>query len=447
MVVTPIKINAKSAQIGMYVSKLDRPLEQTPFSIEGFYVRDLNEVKQLGLYCDFIFIDSQKGIAPEAVSGSEKKEPLVYRGKLKSISANPSIYPEVEPLKKEITLAQTVYQQLVDEIDQVMNQVQAEDVVSLKPLLKLVYAMVDSMVRNPDAFIWFVRVRKMEGSPYYYLLRSASFVVLFARHLGLARNDLRALAISLLLRDIGLFSLPKDLRKMIIGEKLNSQKKSTSIDPAIGKMIVDKTVEQLKTFAEIPPKSIKIIKMYRERLNGTGYPQQIKGDEIYSLAKIAGLVVFYDEVSYLAGKKCAIAISKSVSRLYKVRGIYFQSDLIAEFIKAVGLYPTGTLVKLSNDKIAIVAEQNYEFRLKPKVILLLDEHGEEYKKYQFFDLYSENQRKKALINSGKKREHDVDMIDIVEDIEPYDYPIKVSKIRQQLIPMLDKKSLRSFFRW
>ena len=71
--------------------------------------------------------------------------------------------------------------------------------------------MVASMIHNPDAFMWLLRVRriKMDEHSYYYLLRSSSWAILFARHLGLPKNSLQALALSLLLRDVGQLQLPK----------------------------------------------------------------------------------------------------------------------------------------------------------------------------------------------------------------------------------------------
>ncbi len=182
-----------------------------------------------------------------------------------------------------------------------------------------------------------------------------------------------------------------------------------------------------KQFDEVTPKVTKIIKMHCERLDGHGFPQGLNGDQIFLLAKILGVASYYDQVSYLQGDKCCALTSKAVSRLYKIRGTHFQDDLVVEFIKAIGMYPTGTLVKLSNDYIAVVTEQNYARRLKPKVLLVVDENNRALDNYQYMDLMADDMK-----------------VDIVGDIEPYNYPIKVTKIRCEHIEANKKKKLFGF---
>lgn len=99
--------------------------------------------------------------------------------------------------------------------------------------------------------------------------------------------------------------------------------------------------------------------MHNERLNGSGFLNQLTGDQISLLAKIAGIGSYYDKLSYFPQAKRATPVSKYISRLYEVRGSQFQDDIIVEFIQAIGLCLTGTLVKLSSNEISVVAEQNY----------------------------------------------------------------------------------------
>ncbi|MFT7387273.1 MAG: HD-GYP domain-containing protein (c-di-GMP phosphodiesterase class II) [Candidatus Endobugula sp.] len=430
--IKPIKLDVRYIELGMYVSALDRPWQKTPFPIQGFYVRDRSEIKQLKVHCQYVYIDIIKGIAPSDKTLLDVKTaqdlPDTYRGPLKAIYVDDKVYQDRQTVASEMTLAHAVYDRLMLEMATVMGQITTRSKVSPMPFINASYAMVDSIVRNPDAFMWLVRVRKMDKKdPFYYLLRSAAWSVVFGQHLGLSKTNLRVLALSTILRDVGRLTLPKVLLSIKAGDPCDS---------GVGKIVVEQTITLLKDISDIPPKVIKTVSMMFERLNGSGYPKQLQGDEISFLSKIAGVAVFYDEATYRKGELCSIPSSQSISRLYEARGKQFQDDLVVEFIKAFGLYPTGTLVKLSTGEIAIVAEQNYARRLKPRVMVVVDKRGEALDQLDHVDLMVGDMRSIALPLPSHVRKTEAQIpsrIDIAEDVQPYDYPIKVTKIRERYI--------------
>jgi len=432
VVIKPIRIDVGHVELGMYVSSLDRPWEKTPFPIQGFYIRDRSEIKQLKIHCLYVYIDIVKGIAPSEKNILNAKKhhdlPDVFRGKLSPIYRDDTVYSTIEPLSDELNVAEQVYDTLMSEVDAVMASIMQKSTVTLKPFMHAAYAMVDSIARNPDAFMWLVRVRKTdEKEPYYYLLRSAAWATVFGRHLGLSKGNLRMLVLSVMLKDVGRLTLPKILLSRKAGDPSNS---------GVGQIIVEQTVTSLKEMTEVPPKVIKTISLMFERLNGSGYPKQLQGDDIPFLSKVAGIASFYDEVTYIKGELCSIPSSQSVSQLYTARGMQFQDDLVVEFIKAFGLYPTGTLVKLSTKEIAIVTEQNYIRRLKPRVMVVVDKQGNALDNLHYIDLMIGDTRNIVPPSPSRIRRAEAQIpsrVDLVEDVQPYDYPIKVTKIRLEHI--------------
>ena len=436
--IKPIKLDVRYIELGMYVSALDRSWQKTPFPIQGFYVRDRAEIKQLKVHCQYVYIDIVKGIVPSdktLLDGTVSQDlSEIYRGPLRAIYVDDAVYKGSETLTSEMTLAQHAYHALMTEIAGVMVQVTKRSDVLLKPLMDASYAMVDSIARNPDAFMWLVRVRKTdEKDPFYYLLRSASWAVAFGRHLGLSKANLRILALSTILREVGRLTLPKVLLSSKAGDPSHS---------GVGQIIVEQTIAVLKSIHDVPPKVIKTVSMMFERLNGSGYPHQHQGDDIPFLSKIAGVAVFYDEATYLKGELCSIPSSQSISRLYEARGKQFQDDLVVEFIKAFGLYPTGTLVKLSTGEIAIVTEQNYTRRLKPRVMVVVDKSGKALGSFDYLDLMVGDTRNIVPPSSSRIRKAEAQIpsrVDIMEDVQPYDYAIKVTKIRENFIKFCDQQ--------
>jgi len=206
---------------------------------------------------------------------------------------------------------------------------------------------------------------------------------------------------------------------------------------------VEKGVDILRKTPGVEPRVISVVKTHCERLNGSGFPLHLQGDKIPLLGKIAGIVTFYDNTTNPRGASQPTAPSKAVSRLYELRNAQFQEELVVEFIRAIGLYPTGTLVELSTGEIGVVVEQNFERRLKPKVMLVLDAVRSPMDPPQLLDLAEDEKRKQALIDAGKKAPGDVEKIEIARDLEPGSVDVNVGEIRDNYIMKHQKSGIMS----
>jgi len=115
--------------------------------------------------------------------------------------------------------------------------------------------------------------------------------------------------------------------------------------------------------------------------------------------------------------------------------------LVVEFIRAIGLYPTGTLVELSTGEVGVVVEQNFERRLKPKVMLVLDSCKVPLEEPTLLDLSEDDKRKQALLDSGKKTRYEIEKVEIARDLEPGSYDVDISGIRDLYLMKTEKRGL------
>jgi HD-GYP domain-containing protein (c-di-GMP phosphodiesterase class II) len=448
LAVKQIKIEAVEVIIGMFVSGLDRPWAQTPFPIQGFYIRDLDEVKLLKVHCNHVYIDVVKGVFPAksnlhamGASARSKKQPIEkYPQKNTSVApikVNSHVYTHHEPLDKEVKRARQLHQKVFNAVGEVISQVDSGNLISVQETKRAASDMVDSVLRNPDAFTWLSRIRDADEYTYGHAVRSAVWAILFGRHIGLAKQELDTLALGVLLKDVG----KTHIRKTLL---MNSDR--TTQEQAEYETFIEKGVEILRQLPGVEPRVIAVVKTHCERINGSGFPHHLQGDKIPLLGKVAGIVTFYDQVTNPRGAIEPTAPSRAVSRLYEVRALEFQEDLVVEFIRGIGLYPTGTLVELTTGEVGVVVEQNFERRLKPKVMLLLNSLKHPLKKRQCLDLATDYLRKQALIDSGKKHVDEVEKIEIVQDLEPGSYGIDVNEIRDKYLMKSMKLDLFSFFK-
>jgi HD-GYP domain-containing protein (c-di-GMP phosphodiesterase class II) len=426
-----IKIDVNELTLGMFVSGLDRPWTQTPFPLQGFYINTLDEIQLLKVHCHHAFIDIAKGPGPvrtnlrtmsgPSSSGATKSSVKNKVTDVAPIKIQHNQYPVVESLGREMTRARELHQQVYTAIGEVMRQVgTGNHELPIQETKRTASAMVDSVLRSPDAFTWLSRVKEKDEYTYSHAVRCAVWGILFGRHIGLPKIDLDVLALGLLLKDLGKTRLPLEIL-----EKQNR----TAAEQSAYEKFVDFGVEILRELPDIKPRITSVVKTHCERLNGTGFPEQLRGDKIPLLGKIAGIVTFYDETTTPRGENRSYSPSKAVARLYEVRDELFQSDLVVEFIRAIGLYPTGTLVELNTGEVAVVVEQNFERRLKPKIMIVLDTLKKPLAEPMFLDLALDEKSKQAKLDAGKLTHAEIERIEIAQDLDPNSYELDVNLIR------------------
>ena len=438
MGIKQIKLNVSELAIGMYVSGLDRPWSQTPFPLQGFYLRELSEISHLKSLCNHVYIDAEKGRGPIStkLQTIDSKSPRTKNlsGAKASFLSEPvaplkiqrHIYRDIQPIKKEVKKARQLHQKVYGAVIEVLDQLERNQIesTSLGETKRAASEMVDSILRNPDAFTWLSRVQEKDEYTYSHAVRSSVWAILFGRHIGLPKRDLDALAFGVLLKDVG---------KVMLDDELLTKLERSPEEEQRYRSFVELGVEILNKSAGVEPRVINIVKTHCERLNGSGFPQGLRGDKIPLLGKIAGIVTFYDHVTNPRGSRHPLAPSKAVARLYELRNIQFQEELVVEFIRAIGLYPTGTLVELSTGEVGVVVEQNFERRLKPKVMLVLDARKNLLSETKLLDLYEDDKRKQALLDSGKKTRYEIEKIEIARDLEPGCYEVDIASIRDQYL--------------
>ena len=446
MGIKQVKLEVNELSLGMYVSGLDRPWTQTPFPLQGFYLRELDQINQLKALCSFVYIDIEKGRGPIAANlktiSPTIKNKIVSKEKERPAGAEPvaplkinrGVYREVEPLQKEVKKARQLHQKVYGAVAEVVHQLEENqlDGASLGETKKVASEMVDSVLRNPDAFTWLSRVQEKDEYTYSHAVRSSVWAILFGRHIGLPKRELDVLAMGVLLKDVG--------KVMLESSILEKESRSTAEEKTY-REFVELGCEILRKTPGVEPRVVSVVKTHCERINGNGFPQGLAGDKIPLLGKIAGIVTYYDFVTNPRGSRNPIAPSKAVAKLYELRNIDFQEELVVEFIRAIGLYPTGTLVELSTGEVAVVVEQNFERRLKPKVIVVLDSFKNPLDEYLLLDLSEDDKRKQALLDSGKKTRYEIEKIEIARDLEPGSYDVDIAGIRDHYLMKNEKKGL------
>src|SRR5690606_28263749 len=180
---------------------------------------------------------------------------------------------EVEPLQREVKKARQLHQKVYGAVVEVMEQLEKNqfDGLSLGETKRVASEMVDSVVRNPDAFTWLSRVQEKDEYTYSHAVRSSVWAILFGRHIGLPKRDLDVLALGVLLKDVG---------KVMLDTALISSLNRNQEEADLYQSFVEIGCQILRKTQGVEPRVIAVVKTHCERLNGSGFPNGLAGDKI-----------------------------------------------------------------------------------------------------------------------------------------------------------------------
>ena len=436
-----LKIDTSDLEVGMYISELDRPWLETPFAVQGLYLKTRNDIDIISNICDYVFVDTEitrqkitskmptvssandidpgrteftiteinsddstsrpKGIDTDSTKGSNNLDGLFPDKELTEHTDTIIWQDETPAARKAISTLHTCLNDLLTRNEKGGPL----EIVKIKQAVK---PMVDSVMRNPDACIWLARMKQEDNYIYEHSLGTSIWAVTLGRQLGLPKLDLNSLAIGGLLFDIGKLRLSNDL--------LKANRRLTSKETKIMKRHVEIGVMLLKESGMMNQDVIDMTAHHHERHNGTGYPEGLVGDQIPVFARIAAIVDCYDAITRDRIYAKAMAPSQAVIQLYKWKDNYFQGELIEAFIQAIGIYPAGTLVELSSGEVAIVVAESRSRRLRPQVMLLLDSDKQPLDDIEFIDLLEVTETDKGL------------PLDIIKSLKPNAYGLDMSAI-------------------
>jgi len=408
------KVAVHDLEVGMFVSDLDRPWHQTPFPIQGFPIRSENDVRALASHCKWVMVDVAEGRAAQESSPSNRVSFGRQAGRrgqgrdvlqLPPLSIREPVSYEIETtLKKEAKASK----RLLDDADMALNRlfdtVSAGGIVDLKPIAEVTSKMVSSVVRQPDALLLLSRTRQHDDYVYRHALNTSVWALVCGRHLGLNEGLLNQLGLGCLLSQVGKSALPKVL--------LSREGQLNAEEYAHYREYVTKGVDMLAD-SGVSRAVLSVVQGHRERHNGSGFPEGIRGDRIPLLAKIAGIAEFFE--SLIGPRNAALPVTpdRAVALLYEMRNIEFQDDLVENFIQSIGIYPTGSLVELSDGQRGMVMSHSPERRLWPRIMVMTDGQCNPLKSAKIVDLakYNENRGAEDSVTIRECLPHGTDGLD------------------------------------
>lgn len=370
-------VSTQNLKVGMYVSSLDRPWLDTPFPMQGYYIKDQTDIDELKKYCKYLFIDVSKGCEAEVYLDEPAESEEHYVDDFLEGGERKVEYTEQKQVLQEFPVAEAALDEASIQVGNIMDNLRKGDNLDIQALKTAVQPMLDSIIRNADALLWMLSAHESQ-SLYRQASDNCAVTLAFGRHLGLYKEDLRTLATGMLLLDVGKLKISPAI--------LNKPGALTKAEFTVVQKHVEFGVGMLETAPGLNDAVIDMVQTHHERYDGSGYPDGLEGRQIPLFGLIAGLIDTYNAMTRKTVYRDAIAPHKVLQELYKWRNKSFHGELVEQFLQCLGVYPTGSLVEMTSGEVGIVIAQNTRDRLRPTLSMLLDENKKPYDVKSLVDL-------------------------------------------------------------
>jgi putative nucleotidyltransferase with HDIG domain len=371
------KIPVDRLEPGMFIHDLDCSWMDHPFLFSRFKLesaRDLERIRAAGIR--EVYIDTALGRDVEDAPTVTEVQQALDR-EMFEVAGKATPAPRT-PTREELHRAGRIRDEANRIVRSIMNDVRLGKQVQLERIEPMVDRMAGSILRNSGALISLNRIKNKDEYTFQHSVSVATLLMAFCRGRGLDEETLHQAGIGGMVHDVGKMRTPDAI--------LNKPGKLTDEEFAIMRHHVVASREILEITPHISQTALHVAAQHHERHDGSGYPNRLKGEEIAPLGRMAAIVDVYDAITSDRVYHKGMPPTEALRKLLEWSRFHFDPELVHAFVRVVGIYPVGTLVRLESGRLAVVVEQRESNLLQPLVRVMFDAKRNHYLKPEDVDL-------------------------------------------------------------
>jgi len=357
------KIPADQVRPGMYVcgfggSWMDHPFWRVRFVLKSD--RDIERIRNSGV--PYVVIDDERGVGPavadeprSAAPPPDAKAPISLRFAARSGGA--SDFARARE-KSDRQRASALVKRSLKVLRGAFADVRLGRAVRIAEVGAIVDDVVETVERSPRTLLDILRLKSKNEYTYLHSVAVCTLMVNAARYMGKSEAETRDYGMAGLLHDLGKMGIPDAI--------LNKSGRLTDAEFAAVRNHPEHGYQVLRGSPNVPPMALDVCRHHHEKIDGTGYPFGLPADAISLVSRLGAVCDVYDALTSDRVYKDAWTPLETVSAMWSWEG-HFDRDILFTFMRSIGVFPTGLLVQLRSNRLAIVLEGKRR-RPEPRVL-------------------------------------------------------------------------------
>jgi HD-GYP domain-containing protein (c-di-GMP phosphodiesterase class II) len=346
------KIPISKVRVGMYLHSLEgswlsHSLWKTRFLIEA--ESELQKLRDSG--AAEVWIDESRGMDAHGNATMQVRM-------LPAAALEPAPQPRASSMADEMQNAREIRNRAKVVVTSMFQQARMGNSFDAEVCAPLVADVVDSVHRNSDALVSLTRLKLADEYTYLHSVTVCALMVSLGKQLGFDRQECHEAGMAGLMHDLGKAAMPLEIINKP-GSLTDSEFEIIRLHPARGH-------EMLLRAGVTNEGVLSVCRHHHERMDGKGYPDKLPSGRISQLVRMSSVCDVYDAITSNRPYKAGWDPAESISRMASWKG-HFDEDVLRAFIKSLGIYPTGSLVRLQSGRLAVVIGQNPDKLTAPKV--------------------------------------------------------------------------------
>ncbi len=355
------KINVKQLTVGMYLKEFCGSWMEHPFWRNSFVITDPKDIERVRTSSiREVWIDSSKGLdaPPDETAISEAENEAQVDAELEQAAQSTR---ETAPtsMQAEMARAERICAQAKQAVTSMFEEARMGKAVDAGNARKLVEEISDSVTRNPGALISLARLKTADDYTYMHSVAVCALMIALGRQIGIEETVIRRLGIAGLLHDLGKAMMPLEV--------LNKPGKLTDEEFGIMKRHPAEGFKLLQDSPDVDDITLDVVLHHHEKTDGSGYPKGLKDTEISLYAKMGAVCDVYDAITSNRPYKTGWDPAESLRKMAEWANGHFDPTVFQAFVKSLGIYPIGSLVRLNSGRLGLVIEQSSKSLLTPRV--------------------------------------------------------------------------------
>lgn len=374
------KISIAQLKVGMFVSDFNAGWLEHPFVLNSMLMESevhLQKVRKAGIR--ELYIDTDKGMdVGDAPTAQEAEQVVRQEMERQTAGTAPANSGARVSLAEEMHRARNTFNEATRIIRALMEDARLGRQVDLASARPAVEKIAASVMRNSNALMTMRRLQHHDDHTFLHSVGVCTMLTTFGKVMNMEEQVLHDIALGGLIHDVGKMRVSMGV--------LNKPAQLSAEEYVHMKSHVTLGTDIMRRTPGIPPLALEPLEQHHERYDGSGYPRGLKGDEISQVGRMAAIVDVYDAITSNNLYRKAMTPAAAIQKMFEWSKFHFDPALTQIFVKSMGIYPVGSLVRLESGRLGVVLEQDEKNLLTPRLKVIYDSRRNYYIQPEVLDL-------------------------------------------------------------